>query len=216
MKILSAIVGALLLTGASAHATCISAVPISAPDLTAGTPCSINAGDVDLDIVFGYKAAADIDLLSKGVTLIANTDPIGTHVTLTGLTIGQDLGLDFRNNDTATDFRPGILGPDGFQHIAVRGDISDFQSDPPRSFLTPANLGPALAVMTSIAPLADWFFVGLEDLTLRQGSDFDFNDLIFAMHASRATVNEPGTLAVLGLGLIGIWGARHLRVAQAV
>jgi hypothetical protein len=76
-------------------------------------------------------------------------------------------------------FQAGVAASDGDQHIAVRSTYADFQTDPPRTYLTQAELGAAYGAMTGIAPIGDWTFAGMKDLLANQNSDFDYNDLIF-------------------------------------
>jgi len=204
---------ALALASTAAHATCVSTTAISAPDSSAGTTCSITAAASTVDIVFAYKAASDIDLLINGTTtLLKNTDPLGTEAVLTGLTPGQTIGFTWKNMTTGDSFQAGVPASDGKQHIAVEAGYADFQTDPPRRYLTAADLGAAYGVMTGIAPIADWTFVGMEDLLTNQASDFDYNDLVFGMRGIDPQVVEPamGLTAFVLFGLAA-WFRRGRR-----
>jgi hypothetical protein len=200
-----------------AQATCVSSTPITAPDPGAGTTCSITADASMIDVVFAYKSAADIDILLNGTTLLlSNQDPLGTEAILTGLTVGQVVDFVFKNTTTGDSFTAGVPSTDGDLHIAVQSTYTDFQTDgSPRTYLTAADLGAAYGVMIGIAPIADWTFVGMEDLLASQGSDFDYNDLIFGFMgiAPPPSVPEPMTLSLLGAGLVGLAVIRRRRAA---
>jgi hypothetical protein len=193
-------------SGGLAQATCVSNTPISAPEPGAGTTCSITADDPTVDIVLAYGSATDVDLLLNGATLlISNRDPLGTTATLTDLSVGQVINFTLTNHTTGGSFMAGVVATDADEHVAVQATYADFQTDPPRKYLTAADLGAAYGVMTGIAPIGDWTFVGLEDLLVSQRSDFDYNDLIFGFLGidPPASVPEPMTLSLLGVGLAG-------------
>src|SRR5271154_2408996 len=215
MKKLLLAAAAIVALGAAgqAQATCVSSTLISAPDPGAGTNCSITADQSTVDVVFAYKSAADVDLLFNGASLlVSNQDAQGTEATITGLTAGQVLDFVFTNQTTGDSFKAGVAASDGDQHIAVQSTYADFQTDPPRTYLTAADLGAAYGVMTAIAPIGDWTFAGMEDLLATQGSDFDYNDLIFGFFGIAPpppSVPEPMTISLLGAGLVGFAGIRR-------
>jgi hypothetical protein len=217
MKKLLLAAAAIVALGAAgqAQATCVSSTPISAPDLGAGTTCSITAAQPTVDIVFAYQSAADVDLLFNGVSLlVSNRDTLGTEATVTGLTVGQVLDFVFTNQTTGDSFRAGVAASDGDQHIAVQSTYADFQTDSPRTYLTQADLGAAYGVMTGIAPIGDWTFAGMEDLLANQNSDFDYNDLVFGfLGIDPPSVPEPMTLSLLAVGLVGLAAIRRRRAA---
>jgi hypothetical protein len=195
-----------------AQATCVSSTLVPAPDPGAGTTCSITANASTIDVVFAFKSANDIDVLLNGATLLlSNQDPLGTEAVLTGLTVGQVVNFVLQNETTGDTFAAGVPAADGVEHVAVRSTYADFQTGgPPRAYLTAADLGAAYGVMTGIAPIADWTFVGMEDLLASQRSDFDFNDLIFGFMGVDP-IPEPMTLALLGAGLVGFAMLRRRR-----
>ncbi len=59
-------------------------------------------------------------------------------------------------------------------------------------------------------------YVGFEDLLVSQGSDMDFNDENFIFtNVARATVTpEPGSLALLGTGVLGAFGVLRRKLGR--
>ena len=191
-----------------AKAACISSTLIAAPDPSAGSVCSLRAGATSVNVVFAFANAADTNALYFGTDptpLFTNKDPVGTAVTLSSLIVGQVLNFTWVNENTGDSFQAGISASDGDEHIAIQSSYTDFETDPPRVFLTSSDLGAAYTDMTKIAPIADWTFVGMEDLLADQGSDFDYNDFVFGVLSDGALpVREPSSLYLLLAALLGV------------
>jgi hypothetical protein len=97
----------------------------------------------------------------------------------------------------------------GNYHIFVSSNFADF------------NVGalPAGAAAYEAAhPTLSWIYVGWEDRTVAEGSDFDYNDLIFAFSNLIIVRNvpEPITLSLVGAGLAGLGALRRRRKSSQV
>jgi hypothetical protein len=99
------------------------------------------------------------------------------------------------NITRSTTFTSNVADGDGNYHVLITSVFSDFGVG--------ALPGPAAAALAGLSGSVT--FVGWEDKTLGQGSDFDYNDLIFAFANTRTTttVPEPLTLSLFGAGLAG-------------
>jgi hypothetical protein len=105
-------------------------------------------------------------------------------------------------------FTSDAADSDGNFHVLITSDFSDFG----------VGVLPSAAV-TALGTLSGSVtFVGWEDKTLGQGSDFDYNDLIFAFVNTRSgrdvDIPEPLTLSLFGAGLAGAaWVGRRRKKA---
>lgn len=113
------------------------------------------------------------------------------------------------NNVTkGTTFLSDTADADGNYHALITTNYADF------------NLGnlPAAAQTALNALSGSITFVGWEDKVASDGSDFDYNDLIFAFaNTSLTQVPEPLTLSLFGAGLAGAaWvGRRRAKKTKA-
>jgi hypothetical protein len=98
------------------------------------------------------------------------------------------------NVTTGTTFTSNAADANGNYHVKITSNYADFGVG--------ALPGPAATALASLS--GNVTYIGWEDLTLGQGSDFDYNDLIFAFaNTSVAAVPEPLTLSLFGAGLLG-------------
>jgi len=182
-----------------ALASAASATPIKVK------PPAINAtGDVVAYYVFAD--AADTSQLGE-VSPTSIPFIFCNHAPLCGTqnTAGDSLDLGVQsgplvfsldNMSQSTTFTSDAPDADGNYHVVITHNYADF------------GLG---ALPAGVPSGPDVTFVAWEDKTLGQGSDFDYNDLIFAFTNTSSTVPEPITLSILGAGILGLAGLRSRR-----
>jgi len=91
------------------------------------------------------------------------------------------------------NFTTNVADSDGNYHALITSVYSDFGLG--------ALPGPAATALAALG--GSITYVGWEDKTLAQGSDWDYNDLIFAFANTSVAVPEPLTLSLFGMGLAG-------------
>jgi hypothetical protein len=194
----------------------MSAGMAQAAPITTPPPSLVAFGDVTAVYIFADAADTSIlnELMPAAIAQIFCNHASGSCGANVSGDI-KDLGVQsgamtfsLQNVTRTTTFTNSAADGDGNYHALITSNYADF------------GLGalPGAAV-TALAGLSGSVtYVGWEDKTLAQGSDFDYNDLIFAFANTRATteVPEPLTLSLFGAGLAGAaWVGRRRMKAKA-
>jgi len=180
---------------------CGSFVRPATADVILGQQLYYTGGDVSLDILppsAGYWSSLSLYLLSGGGAV--EVAFLGINHSHCGPLVTFDPGTDF-GYDVGDELVFGI-------YVWNTGQTY---------FMGPGGRNPDELVHATVEQVgSNSFIVGFEDLFgPPPGSDRDFNDNRFLFTGSLATaVSEPGTLALLGLGLLGIGVARRRKAAQ--
>ena len=149
--------------------------------VTGGGPVSV--------YYLGAESAYTSDLYF-GDTLLFNNGPgptVGTRFDLGYIPDGTQLQFSLHVRNTGLTFVSGSGNPDGYMHF----NIYDYIGDP---------------------SLPNGVMARVEDLW--RGGDKDHNDLVFVVAILGLEPDvpvptpEPGALALVGLGLMGIWMRR--------
>ena len=179
------------------------ASPITTP------PPTLNATG-DVKAVYIFANAADTSFLNEVSPVVwnaifCNHSSGGCTAANAGDTV--DLGVQsgpiaFSLQNVTTGITYISTTPDagGVYHAVYSTNYSSFGLGP-----LPAGAAAALAGLTNVT------FVAWEDLDATNGSDFDYNDLVFAFSNTSASVPEPLTLSLLGAGLAGVFVLRRRR-----
>ena len=127
------------------------------------------------------------------------------------MNLGPQNGImqfSLHNTDTGSTFLSDTADSDGNYHVLISTNYADFNQG--------ALPGAADTVITGLINSGlSVTYVGWEDLTKGQGSDFDYNDLIFAFaNTTTRQVPEPLTMSLFGAGLAGAAWAKRRKTKQ--
>ena len=177
------------------------AAPITTPP-----PTLIATGDVKA--VYIFANAADTSFLNEVGPVVWNkifcnhssgsctASPTGGTVDL-GSQSGPIM-FSLANISTGKTYRTNAADGGGAYHAVFSTNYSSF------------GLGTLpSAAASALAGLPNVTFVAWEDRDATNGSDFDYNDLVFAFSNTSATVPEPLSLSLLGAGLLCLAGLRR-------
>ena len=200
----------------------MSAAAAQAVPITTAPPPLIASGEVTA--VYIFDDAGDTSILNELTPqaiaqIFCNHSGGGCTASATGDTVplfpppqNGPMVFTLENISTGTLFTSNVADADGNYHALITSNYADFGIG-----ALPGAAGTALAGF----PGSSITFVGWEDLTLGQGSDFDYNDLIFAFvnttltPGPTAVIPEPLTLSLFGAGLAGLAYAGRRRGQKA-
>ncbi|HKU64527.1 MAG TPA: PEP-CTERM sorting domain-containing protein [Rhizomicrobium sp.] len=196
----------------------LSAVVAQAAPIT--TPPQVLSAIGDVTAVYVFADAGDTSILNE-LTPVAINQIFCNHSTgsCTGANPGDTAPLGFQtgimtfslhNVTSGTTFFSDLPDSDGNYHVKISDDYADFGQG-----ALPAAANTVIGGLISSGMSVT--YVGWEDWTAGQGSDFDYNDLIFAFaNTTTRNVPEPLSLSVMSVGLAGAaWAKRRKNKKKA-
>jgi len=187
------------------------AIPYQTPG-TIVSSSTITATGSSVIYFYGFSASDtdQIDLidttdgLSTGPVFTNNSTSPGSSVSL-ATSFGDNIVVEILNLSTGLDFYSGTgAAPIGFTASADgvnHGYVTTYSGGTIGTTAVPAGL-----------------FVGMEDLDARENSDWDYNDDEFVLTGvtNTAPTPEPGSLMLLGTGVLGLAGTLRRRILNTV
>ena len=139
----------------------------------------------------------------------------GPPATFTTVDLGVESGpieFELHNTSMGTTYLSDVAS-DGVFHAVFTTNFADITGVP-----EPAGTAAALAAAGMTGTIT---FVAWEDRNAAEGTDYDYNDLIFAFSnisigcTENCPVPEPLTLSLFGAGLAGVAAFRRRRKSQS-
>jgi hypothetical protein len=203
----------LAIVAAAAMSVAAGAAPVTTP------PPVISALGGNVTAFYIFADAGDSSILGLGapsptVPQIFCNHPTGACTTagMPGdlMSLGNRTGMltfTLSNTTKGTMYDTVDADGDGIYHAMITTNFADFG--------VPAMSSELEALLAGYSNVT---FVGFEDRNMAEGSDWDYNDLIFAFSNTAPSENpgvpEPLTLSLLGAGLVGAFGLRRLKIKK--
>ncbi len=204
-------------------ATAAQATPIVPGTAITTPPPVVNAGG-DVKAMYIFSDANDASNLLQTIPPVglifcnhsngADGGCSGPPATFTTVDLGVESGpieFELHNTSTGTTYLSDVASG-GVYHAVFTTNFSDITG-----VTEPAGTVAALAAAGMTGTIT---FVAWEDRNAAQGTDYDYNDLIFAFSnvsigcTNNCGVPEPLTLSLFGAGLAGMAAFRRRRKSQ--
>jgi hypothetical protein len=194
----------------------MSAAAAQAAPITSPPPSLVAFGDVTAVYVFADAADQSIlnELTPEAFMKVFCNKSGGACASMNTSGNTFDLGdqsgpmvFSLENTTRGNLFTSDAADADLNYHVKITSNYSDFG-------VSGLPSGADSVIADLILSGKSITYIGWEDKTAGQGSDFDYNDLIFAFANTRLTtdVPEPVTLSLFGAGLAGAaWVSRRKR-----
>jgi hypothetical protein len=199
-----------------------------APDIGSGTSSFFTATQNVLTVTFLYSLASNdadlyiFDAIGGTATLLISVDGTGVPPSPgsgapASITFSlAALGIDFNTDPiifAICTTNPGGL-PDGCpdpETLYYAGPASNNIDDELHATTVTAAFWNGLGF--GLAAPAGSTVIGFENRTFTDNppSDWDYNDIVFAIEGVETTIPEPATMGLLALGLVGLSGAGLIR-----